>query len=85
MIALDTVSSSNGLADGVTFCGSRSISISPSSYTFLDFTSATLTLLSTDFTEATSPITITISATIDNYPSVIATQKFTVLISVSSD
>ena len=66
MIAVDTASSTYGAADGVTFCGSRSYSISPNTYTFLDFTSGILTLQSIDPTDATpSPITITITATLD--------------------
>ena len=42
--AIDTASTTYGAADGVTFCGPRSYSISPSTYTFLGLTSNTLTL-----------------------------------------
>ena len=71
MIAVDSA--------GTTLCGPRTYSISPSSLNFFDVTADTLTLLSTDPTEATSPLSITITATLVNYPLVpAATSTFTV-------
>ena len=79
-LATDTESLTNGNMDGVTLCGPRSYSISPTSYSFLDLTTDTLTLQSVDPAEATSsPIIITVSATLDNYPLITASsQTFTI-------
>ena len=71
VIATDTASTSYGTLDGVSFCGPRSYSIAPSGYTFLSISGDVLTLQSTDPAEATtSPITITISAKLDDYPDI---------------
>ena len=80
VLATDTASYTYGNADGFTLCGPRTYSIAPSSYTFLSITGDVLTLQSTDPAEATaSPITITISAELDSYPSVsAAVQTFTI-------
>ena len=78
--AIDTASIGYGNMDGVTLCGPRSYTISPTSYSFLDLTTDTLTLQSVDPAEATSsPIIITVSATLDNYPLISASsQTFTI-------
>ena len=74
------MSLSNGNFDGITLCGSRTYSISPLSHTFLDLTSDILTLQSIDPNEATlSPITITMTVVLDDYPLVsAATATFTI-------
>ena len=72
LLAVDTESQANG-GDGVTFCGARSYAINPSTYSPLTLTSDTLTLVSTNMAEVTvAPITITVTATLDNYPLVTA-------------
>ena len=79
MIAEDLASTTYGAMDGITLCGPRSYTVTPASLIFLDLTANTLTLLSTDPTEATSPLSITITATLVNYPLVpAATSTFTV-------
>ena len=51
--------------DGLTACGPRSYTISPTSYTYLALELDTLTLGSTDFADVTSvPIIITVEATL---------------------
>ena len=71
VIATDTASKTYGNSNGVNFCGPRTYSIVPSSYSFLSLVGGALTLQSTDPAEATtSPITITISATLDNYTAI---------------
>ena len=70
LTATDTASSA-GLGDGVTLCGARSYSISPTIYPFLSLNMATMTLVSTDTADITlSPVTITVTSTLDDYPSV---------------
>ena len=80
VLATDTASATYGNLDGVTLCGSRTYTITPTTNSFLDLSGKVLTLQSTDTSEATvSPITITISAVLDNYvdrPA--ATQTFTI-------
>ena len=72
MLATDSASTTYGNGDGVTLCGARRYTISPTTYPFLSITGDVLTLVSTDPSEATaSPITITLSATLDNYPSIL--------------
>ena len=79
MTAIDSASLTYGAGDGVSFCGGRSYTISPTSYTFMSLASDTLNLQSNDPTHAVGPITITVSATLDNYPSILpATQLFTI-------
>ena len=69
--ATDTASTDYGNKDGFTLCGSRSYTISPSTYSFLSSVGDVLTLVSTDPAEATvTPLSITISASLDNYPAV---------------
>ena len=71
VIAKDTASTSYGTMDGVTLCGPRSYSISPTTHSFLTLSGDVLTLESTDPAEATaSPLTITISANLDSYPDI---------------
>ena len=71
VLAKDTASTTYGNNDGVTLCGTRSYSISPTTHSFLTLSGDTLTLQSVDPAEATtSPITITISATLDSYTSI---------------
>ena len=73
---MDSASTSYGNGDGFTLCGSRSYTISPTTYPFLTISGDVLTLESTDRTEATaSPITISISATLDDYPSISAVSQ----------
>ena len=70
MLAIDTVSSVYG-SDGFTFCGPRSYSITSPGYSALVLTLDILTLQSIDILEATpSPITITITAILNDYSSV---------------
>ena len=79
MIAVDSASTTYGLMDGTTLCGPRTYSIGPTSYSFFSLSVDILTLISTDPIEATSPLSITITATLDNYPLVsVATSTFTV-------
>ena len=80
VLAKDTSSTTYGNNDGQTLCGPRSYSFSPTTHSFLSLTGDTLTLVSTDPSEnTTSPITITMSVTLDNYSMVpAATQTFTV-------
>ena len=71
VLASDTTSTSYGTMDGVSFCGTRSYSISPTTYSFLSLSSDKLTLQSTNPADATTnPIIITISATLDNYSAI---------------
>ena len=71
VLATDTASASYGALDGFTLCGPRTYTISPSTYPFLTISGDVLTLVSTDPAEATtSPISITISATLDDYPAI---------------
>ena len=86
MLAKDTASTNYGNNDGVTLCGTRSYSISPTTHSFLTLSGDTLTLQSADPAEATtSPITITISATLDEHPGIpAAVQTFDISISVNS-
>ena len=71
VLAKNVVSTTYGNNDGVTFCGTRSYSISPAIHSFLTLYGDTLTLQSTNSAEATtSPITITISAKLDDYPDI---------------
>ena len=71
MLAKDTASTNYGNNDGVSFCGFRSYSISPTTHSFLTLSGDVLTLQSNDRLEATtSPITITISAKLDDYPDI---------------
>ena len=57
VLATDSVSETNGNLDGVSFCGPRAYSISPSSPSFLGLSGDTLTLLSTNPVDVTtSPI-----------------------------
>ena len=80
VLAKDTSSTSYGNNDGQTLCGPRTYSISPTTHSFLSLAGDTITLVSTDPSEHTaSPITITISVTLDSYPMVsAATQTFTI-------
>ena len=82
VLAKDTASGSYGNLDGFTLCGSRSYSISPTSYSFLSLAGDVLSLVSTNPAEkTTSPITITISAQLDSYPTIPAVQQtFTIQI-----
>ena len=67
-LALDTASTTYGVGDGLTLCGPRTYSISPSIHSFFSLSTDLLTLMSTDPTEMTvSPLSITITATLDNY------------------
>ena len=71
MTATDSASTTYGLGDGLTFCGTRTYTISPATYPFLTISGNVLTLVSTIPEEATSnPVPITIRATLDNYVSV---------------
>ena len=71
VIATDSASLTYGTTDGVSLCGPRTYSISPTTYSFLTLFGDTLTLQSTDPLEATViPITIKIEAKLDNYPAV---------------
>ena len=73
VLATDSASLTYGTMDGVSLCGTRSYSISPTTHSFLTLSGDTLTLQSTDPSEITFvPITITISATLDSYPAIIA-------------
>ena len=68
MLAKDSASSAYGNGDGFTLCGTRTYTISPTTYPLLTISGDVLALVSTDPAEATSsPIAITISATLDNY------------------
>ena len=69
--------------DGFTFCGPRSYSITPSTYSFLSLSGdGTLTLVSTDPSEETiTPVITTIEATLDDYPAIArASQSFRIRI-----
>ena len=79
-VAKDTASTTYGAMDGTTLCGPRSYSIIPASYNYFSLSADTLTLVSTDITEVTvSPLSVTITATLDNYPLVsVATSSFTI-------
>ena len=81
-VAKDTASTTYGAMDGTTLCGPRSYSISPASYSFFSLSTDTLNLQSTDPTEVmVSPLMITITATLDNYPLITAaTSSFTIQI-----
>ena len=71
VLATDSASLTNGNMDGVSLCGPRTYSISPSSSSILGLSGDTLTLLSTDPADVTtSPISITIRAGLLNYPNV---------------
>ena len=76
----DTASINYGTMDGTTFCGPRTYTISPTSNSFFSLTTEILTLQSTNPTEITTgPITITITATLDNYPLIpAASSTFTI-------
>ena len=79
MLATDTASATYGSGDGVTFCGARSYTISPTTYSFLSLTGDVLSLASTNPAEkTTSPITITISAQLVSYPTIAVQQMFTI-------
>ena len=80
MLATDSASTSYGLGDGFTFCGTRSYTITPTTYSFLTISGDVLTLVSTNPAEVTAgPVSIAISATLDNYPSIAAaSQPFTI-------
>ena len=81
LVATDTMSTSNGNNDGVTFCGLRTYTISPNNLTFLTLTSDTVTLVTSDTNDAAAtPSTITVTATLINYPEVTITDTFTVTI-----
>ena len=82
VLSTDTASATNGNLDGVTLCGPRTYTITPATYSFLDLSGDTLTLQSTDTSETSAtPITITISATLDNYAAITAvSQTFTIQI-----
>ena len=69
MLATDTASATYGNLDGFTLCGARTYIILPTTYPFITISGDDLTLVSTDPAEETSaPLTITIVATLDNYP-----------------
>ena len=71
VLATDSASTSYGTMDGVSLCGSRTYSIAPTTHSFLTLFGDTLTLQSSDPAEATaSPITITISATLNSYTTI---------------
>ena len=71
VLAKDSASTTYGTMDGFSLCGPRSYSISPTTHSFLSLLGDTLTLQSTDPSEATaSPITITIESNLDDYPAV---------------
>ena len=75
--AIDTVGQTYANA---LFCGARTFTINPSTYSFLTLASGVLTLQSNIPSEATAaPITITITAGLVFYPP-IATQTFTIAI-----
>ena len=75
--AIDTVGQTYANA---LFCGARTFTISPTTYAFLTLASGVLTLQSNIPAEATpAPMTITITAGLDSYPSVV-TQTFTIAI-----
>lgn len=68
VVAKDTSSTAYGNGDGFTLCGPRSYSIVPANLSFLTLEGNTLKLESADVNDHTaSPITITLSATLDNY------------------
>ena len=76
--AIDTVGQTYANA---LFCGARTFTISPTTYAFLTLASGVLTLQSNIPAEATAvPMTITITAGLVSYPSVVATQTFTIKI-----
>ena len=76
MLATDSASTTYGNGDGFTFCGPRTYAILPTTYPFLTISGDVLTLESADRTEATpSPITISISATLDDYASILAVSQ----------
>ena len=71
MLATDSASTTYGNGDGFTLCGSRTYTILPTTYPFLTLSGDLLTLVSTDPAETTaSPISISISATLDDYASI---------------
>ena len=87
VLAIDTASMSYGNLDGFTFCGPRTYTIYPDSYSFLSLSGDTLTLVSTDPSEETaSPLTISILASLSNYPDVLpVSQTFDVEIICKED
>ena len=77
VLATDSASSANGNSDGVSFCGPRAYSIDATSPPVLGLTGNTLSLVSTDPADVTiSPISITITAKLVNYPSITSTLNF---------
>ena len=62
--------------DGFTKCGSRTYTISPS-FPWLTIVGDTLTLESNTVSDTHTPETITLTVTLDSYPSVTETVTFT--------
>jgi hypothetical protein len=60
-------------------CGARTFTISPTTYSFLSLSDNVLTLYSTVPSEASAPITVTVTAVLDDYPLITpATALFTI-------
>ena len=75
--ATDSVSGSNDSNDGLTYCGNREYTITTGHSCCLSLTGTsgptdTLTLEATDVSEVTGPVTITVEATLESYPSATA-------------
>lgn len=77
VLARDSSSATYGNGDGFTLCGSRSYTITPSYPSILSLSSGNTLVLSTDdISEVTAaPISITISASLDDYPWIPAVQS----------
>ena len=63
--------------DGFTKCGNRTYSISPS-LSWLTLVGDTLTLESNTVSDAHTPETITLTVTLDSYPTITETVTFTI-------
>lgn len=75
---LDSVSGTLGNNDGITFCGTRNYAISPNTFSFLDLTGSLLTLQSNDPSDYPTFETITLTVSLQNYPTVTSSDTFTV-------
>ena len=74
---MDTVSSTNGNNDGVTFCGNRAYSFSPS-WVISDWSGSVWTFETSDTYATLGELVVTIDITLEDYPDVKSTHTFTV-------
>ena len=71
VLAKDSASLTFGTFDGISFCGSRTYSITSSTHAFISLTVDVLTIASNDPIDAdNTPVYVTVSAVLDDYPAI---------------